>query len=370
MNCRLLGLALMALAVCGSPAEAQQRIKDVAALSGVRENPLIGYGLVVGLDGSGDQATQTPYTTQSLRNMLTDLGVTIPPNVSIQPKNVAAVTVQAQLPPFVKPGQTIDVTVASVGNAKSLRGGSLLMTPLKGADGQIYALAQGNVTVGGLGVSSEGSSVTVNVPSSGRIPNGAIVEREVRNPFHSSQNPPLLLNLHRPDFTTALRVAEAINAALGSPMAQALDAATVEVTPPRQPQQRVAYMATLENIEVQPGTAPARVVVNSRTGTVVIGQNVRVGPAAVTHGNLTVTIAFNPIVSQPNPLAGGRTVVVPQADIQVEQEKKPMFLFDAGVSLGDIVSAVNQVGVSASDLVAILEALKTAGALGAELIVI
>ncbi len=347
-----------------------QRIKDMAALAGVRDNPLIGYGLVVGLDGSGDQATQTPYTTQSLRNMLADLGVTIPPGVAIQPKNVAAVTVQAQLPPFMKPGQTIDVTVSSIGNAKSLRGGALLMTPLRGADGQIYAMAQGNVTVGGLGIAAEGSSVTVNVPSSGRVPNGATVEREVLTPFHSAQNRPLVFNLHRPDFTTAMRMAEAINTALGGDMAVALDAATIEVAPPLQAQQRVAFVATLENIEVQPGAAPARVVVNSRTGTVVIGQNVRVGPAAVTHGNLTVTIAFNPLVSQPNPLAGGETVVVPRADIQVQQDSKPMFLFDAGVSLGDIVTAVNQVGVSAGDLVAILEALKTAGALGAELIII
>lgn len=349
------------------PAQAE-RIKDLAALAGVRSNQLVGYGLVVGLDGSGDKLNQTPFAAQSLRSMLANLGVVLPPTVNLNANNIAAVSIQAELPPFVKPGQTIDITVSSLGNAKSLRGGSLLMAPLKGADGQVYAIAQGNVIVGGLGVEAAGSSITVNVPSSGRIPNGATVERTVPTSF--TNNGPLVLNLHQPDFTTAQRIAEAINHTVGPGVALPLDAASVQVQGPRDSRQRVSFVAVLENLVVEPAEGAAKVIVNSRTGTVVIGQNVQVQPAAVSHGSLTVTIAAEPLVSQPPPLSGGQTAVVPQADITVSEEKKPMFLFNPGVALNDIVRAVNAVGATPSDLVAILEALKAAGALRAELIVI
>ncbi|MEQ8497603.1 MAG: flagellar basal body P-ring protein FlgI, partial [Gammaproteobacteria bacterium] len=281
----------------------------------------------------------------------------------------AAVIVHATLPPFAKPGSTIDVTVSSIGNAKSLRGGALVMTPLKGADGNVYAMAQGNLVVGGFGAEgNDGSRITVNVPSVGRVPNGATVEREVGTPFHDGEF--LTLNLHRNDFTTATRMATAIDDVLGPQSALAVDGASVRVVAPADATQRVAFMSLVENIEVAPGDAAAKVVVNSRTGTVVIGNKVMVSAAAVTHGSLTVTISNNPIVSQPNPLAGGQTAVVPKSDIEIEEEANRMFLFNPGVSLDDIVQAVNGVGAAPGDLVAILEALKEAGALRAELIVI
>jgi flagellar P-ring protein precursor FlgI len=347
-----------------------ERVKDLASVEGVRSNPLIGYGLVVGLDGTGDQTTQAPFTTQSLKSMLAQLGITVPANVNPQLKNVAAVAISAELPAFAKPGQQIDVTVSSLGNAGSLRGGALLMTPLKGADGQVYAIAQGNVVVGGLGISGkDGSRLSVNVPSAGRIPNGAQVERVVASSFGSSTE--LRFDLHTADFTTAARMAQSINAALGSPMARAQDAVTVSVSAPADPNQRVAFLSLVENIEVDPGDAAARVVINSRTGTVVIGSRVRVMPAAVSHGSLAVTISEKPQVSQPAPFSDGQTVVVPRSQIEVTQEGNGrMFLFDAGVSLDDLVKAVNQVGAAPGDLVAILEALKEAGALRAELVVI
>ena len=346
-----------------------ERIKDLAQVAGVRENQLVGYGLVVGLDGTGDQTSQTPFTVQSIRSMLTQMGVTVPSTVNPQLKNVAAVMVHASLPPFSKTGSNIDVTVSSIGNAKSLRGGSLIMTPMKGADGNIYAMAQGNLVVGGFGVESkDGSSITVNVPSVGRIPNGATVEREVATPFGEGDY--LTLNLHRQDFTTATRMAQAIDKTLGDHSATALDATSVRILAPADPTQRVSFMAIVENIELNPGDAPAKVVVNSRTGTVVIGNKVTVTAAAVTHGSLTVTIRSDPIVSQPGPLSGGQTAVVDKQNISVEQKKNRMFLFNPGVSLDDIVQAVNGVGAAPGDLVAILEALKEAGALRAELIVI
>ena len=355
--------------LCAMANAQADRIKDLAAVAGVRDNQLVGYGLVVGLDGTGDQTSQTPFTVQSIRNMLTQMGVTVPANVYPQLKNVAAVMVHANLPPFAKPGATIDITVSSVGNAKSLRGGSLIMTPLKGADGNVYAMAQGNLVVGGFGVQSkDGSSITVNVPSVGRIPNGATVEREVATPF--AQGDYLTLNLHRQDFTTATRMAQAIDKSLGDRSATALDASSVRVLAPADPSQRVSFMAIVENIELNPGDAAAKVVVNSRTGTVVIGNKVTVTAAAVTHGSLTVTISNDPIVSQPGPLSGGQTAVVDKQNISVEQKKNRMFLFNPGVSLDDIVQAVNGVGAAPGDLVAILEALKEAGALRAELIVI
>ena len=346
-----------------------ERIKDLASIYGVRHNQLVGYGIVVGLDGTGDQTSQTPFTVQSIKNMLTQYGITLPPGSSPQLKNVAAVSLHATLPAFSKPGQKIDVTVASLGNAKSLRGGSLLMSPLRGADGQVYALAQGNVIVGGLGVEgNDGSSVTINVPSTGRIPDGAIVERLVPNNFSNSED--VVLNLHTPDFTTAKRLENVINDTLGSEVAVALDAVSVRVKGPDNYNQKVSFISYLENLELRPAMAAAKVIINSRTGTVVIGSTVRLTPAAVSHGNLIVSIKENPEVSQPNAFAAGETQVVENTQITVEEENNRMFLFNPGVELREIVRAVNQVGAAPSDLVAILEALKQAGSLRAQLIVI
>jgi flagellar P-ring protein precursor FlgI len=343
-----------------------ERIKDLASSGGVRSNQLIGYGLVVGLDGTGDK---TKFTGQSLRNMLVEMGINIPPGTDPKSKNVAAVSVHADLPPFVKPGQTIDITVSSLGDAKSLRGGSLLMTPLKGADGNIYAMAQGNLVVGGFGADAgDGSRVTVNIPSAGRVPNGATVERTVKNAFNVGDH--IVLNLHSPDFTTVSRLTDSINHTLGKGTAYSMDASSVRVNAPRDPSQRVPFLSLIENLELNPGEAAARVVVNSRSGTVVIGQHVRVSPAAVTHGNLSVTISANPEVSQPNAFSQGQTVITPNFDIEISEEDSRMFVFDPGVSLDEIVRAVNQVGAAPGDLVAILEALKQAGALRAELVVI
>jgi flagellar P-ring protein FlgI len=360
-------LCLLAITM-GSAAHAE-RLKDIAQVAGVRTNQLVGYGLVVGLNGTGDQTTMTPFTLQSIENLLLRFGVTIPPNTNPMVNNVAAVTVTAELPPFSKPGQTIDVTVASIGDAASLRGGELLMTSLRGSDGQIYAVAQGSVLVSGFGVSGkDGSKIILNVPSSGRIPNGATVEREV--PMHFASEPHLILNLNTPDFTTAARVAAAINKTLGAGTAEALDAVSIRVAAPVSPDQRIAYVATLEGIQVDPGEAPARVIVNSRTGTVVISSEVRVTAAAVAHGSLAVTITERSDVSQPNAFSKGQTVVTPRSQIDVKQADAHMFVFQAGVNLDEIVRAVNQVGAAPGDLVAILEALQQAGALRAELVVI
>ena len=364
------GFLALWLGVLSAGTARAERVKDLATVAGVRSNQLIGYGLVVGLNGTGDQTTQTPFTVQSLQSMLARFGVVIPSNLSsqMQLKNVAAVSIQADLPPFAKPGQTIDVTVSSLGNATSLRGGSLLMAPLRGADGRVYAIAQGNVVAGGFGASSQGSQITVNIPSDGIVPNGATVERTVPTPFDRGNS--LVLDLDSPDFTTATRLAEAINRAMGADTAQPVDAASVKVRAPRDAAQRVTFVSMLENLSVDPGAPPARVIVNARTGTVVIGSYVRVLPAAVSHGNLTVTISQQPIVSQPGPLSGGSTAVVPQANIQIQEQRQHMFLFNPGVNLDEIVRAVNRVGATPGDLVAILEALKAAGALQAQLIVI
>ncbi len=366
---KTLKLILVMLLVSSNAAYAE-RIKDLASVAGVRSNHLVGYGLVVGLDGTGDQTTQTPFTIQSIKSMLVQFGVTIPPNVNPQLKNVAAVSLHTNLPAFAKPGQKIDVTVASLGNAKSLRGGSLLMSPLKGADNKIYAVAQGNLVVGGFGVSgSDGSKVSLNIPSSGRIPGGAMVERAAPTQFGAEDS--LMLNLFSPDFTTAHRLADAINEKIGMGTAKPVDGSSIRIHAPRDIGQRVSYISLIENLTLEPGEQSARIVVNSRTGTVVIGRHVRVTSAAVTHGSLTVTITENPTVSQPAPLsAGGSTVVVPTSEISVEQENSKMFLFDPGISLGEIVRAVNTVGAAPGDLIAILEALKEAGALRAELVVI
>lgn len=372
LHCRRLRLAIVLaglFALVAAPASHAERVKDLASVSGVRTNQLVGYGLVVGLDGTGDQTSQAPFTIQSIKNMLAKFGVTIPANANPQLKNVAAVTVHAELPPFAKPGQTIDVTVSSIGNAGSLRGGSLIMTPLRGIDGETYAIAQGSLIVSGFGAAGkDGSRIAVNVPSGGRIPNGATVEREVATAF--AGQPYLMLNLHTPDFSTAARLADGVNQLLGAGTAEALDAVSVRVAAPLDAGQRTAYLATLEEIDVQPGDAPAKVIINSRTGTVVIGNRVQVRPAAVAHGSLSVTITERVDVSQPNAFARGETVAVPRSNVEVNQPEARMFVFGDGVDLNEIVKAVNQVGAAPGDLVAILEALRVAGALRAELIVI
>lgn len=357
-----------ALMLSATAAQAE-RLKDIASIQGVRSNQLIGYGLVVGLNGSGDQTTQTPFTVQTFNNMMAQFGIKVPSGGNVQLKNVAAVSIHADLPAFAKPGQTIDVTISSIGNAKSLRGGSLLMAPLKGIDGNVYAVAQGNLVVGGFDAEGkDGSRITVNVPSAGRIPGGATVERPVPSGFDQGNS--LTLNLNRSDFTTAKHIVDKINELLGPGVATALDGGSVRVTAPVDPGQRVDYISVLENLEVNPGEAVAKVIINSRTGTIVVGQNVKVSPAAVTHGSLTVTISEDPIVSQPNPLSDGQTAVVPNSTVKAKQEAKPMFKFGPGTTLDQIVRAVNQVGAAPSDLMAILEALKQAGALQADLIVI
>ena len=367
MNIRKTMLLLGALLL--SVAAQAERLKDLASIQGVRSNQLIGYGLVVGLNGTGDQTTQTPFTVQTFNNMMAQFGIKVPQGGNVQLKNVAAVSIHADLPAFAKPGQTIDVTISSIGNAKSLRGGSLLMSPLKGIDGNVYAIAQGNLVVGGFDAGgADGSRITVNVPSAGRIPNGATVERPVPSGFEQGNY--LTLNLNRPDFTTAKNIVDKLNELLGPGVAQALDGGSVRVAAPADAGQRVDYLSIIENLEVDAGQAVAKIIINSRTGTIVIGQNVRVQPAAVTHGSLTVTITEDPIVSQPEPFSQGQTAVVPRSRVNAEEEAKPMFKFAPGTTLDEIVRAVNEVGASPSDLMAILEALKQAGALQADLIVI
>jgi flagellar P-ring protein precursor FlgI len=360
--CTLLAL-LPALALA-------ERVKDISQVAGVRGNQLVGYGLVVGLDSSGDQVTQTPFTVQSIKSMLAQLGVNVPPNINPQTKNVAAVMVHAELPPFSKPGQTIDVTVSSMGNAKSLRGGALLMTPMKGINGEIYAIAQGSLIVSGFGAEgADGSSVTVNTPSAGRIPNGATVEREVPSPF--SDEPKITLNLNSPDFTTAQRLAASINNTLGDGIASPVDAVSVDVRAPTSASAKVEFLSILENLAVDPAAASAKIVVNSRSGTIVIGSDVRIKEAAVAHGNLTVRITEDFRVSQPGAFAGGgQTVVTPGSEVDIEEEDARMFVLSPGVSLQELVDAVNQVGAAPGDVIAVLEALQKAGAMSAQLIVI
>ena len=365
MSVRRFLVWILALTVGAAPVMAD-RLKDLSRIKGVRNNQLVGYGLVVGLDGTGDKA---PFTNQPFRNMMNQFGITLPDGVNPKLANVAAVTVSATLPAFAKAGQELDITVSSIGNADSLRGGTLLMTPLKGADGQVYAMAQGSLVVGGFGAQGQdGSRITVNVPSVGRIPNGATIEREVESPFNRGDT--ITFNLLRSDFTTARRVVEAINGRLGPDMAYAHDATSISVRAPRDPSQRVSFLSILENIEVDPAQEAARVVINSRTGTIVVGQNVKVSPAAITHGNLTVTIQENPEVVQPNPLAQGDTAVQQNTQIAVTEDPARMFQFGPATTLNEIVQAVNQVGAAPGDVMAVLEALKQAGALRAELIVI
>ena len=350
------------------PASAALRIKEVAAVQGVRSNPLVGYGLVVGLDGTGDQTTQTPFTTQSLQAMLQQLGVTLPAGASLQLRNVAAVLVTAQLPAFAQPGQGIDVVVSSVGNAKSLRGGTLIATPLKGADGQIYALAQGNLIVGGAGASAGGSKVQINHLSAGRIPEGASVERTVPTPLQLGDT--LALALNASDFNTARAVAGAINAAKGEGTATAEDGRIVRVRVPAAGGERIAFLADVENLPLELAKPAARVVLNARTGSVVMNEAVTLAACAVAHGSLSVTISTTPVISQPNPLAGGSTVQAEKSDIAITQQGGAIVQMPAGTKLSDVVKALNAIGATPMDLLAILQAMKSAGALNAELEVI
>lgn len=345
-----------------------QRIKELAAVQGVRSNQLLGYGLVVGLDGTGDQATQSPNTTQSLQSLLQQLGVTLPAGTSLSPRNVAAVLVTTQLPPFAQPGQAIDVTVSSMGNAKSLRGGTLIATPLKGADGQIYALAQGNLLVGGAGASAGGSKVQINHLSAGRIPDGATVERSVPTPL--LEGDALTLGVRASDFATASAIAEAINRAYGDDTAEALDGRSVRVRMPAQPGARLAFLAQIENLPVALARPAARVVLNARTGSIIVNDAVTLGPCAVAHGNLSVTISTTPLVSQPNALAGGNTVQAERSDIAISQQGGSLITLPASARLADVVKALNALGATPMDLLAILQAMKTAGALNAEIEVI
>lgn len=345
-----------------------ERIKDLASLQGVRQNQLFGYGLVVGLDGSGDQTTQTPFTVQSMSNMLAQLGITLPPGVNPQLKNVAAVMVTAALPPFAKPGQQMDITVSSMGNAKSLRGGTLLLTPLKGADGQVYAMAQGNVVIVGAGAASGGSKAQVNQLNSGRVPNGATVERVVESPFGSGDK--ITLELMATDFGNAQRVAEVINRKFGANTARPLDGRVIEVNAPAAPSERVAFVSELEGLRVEVSGAPAKVIVNARTGSIVMNRAVTLEPCAVAHGNLSVTISTDTAVSQPNALAGGQTALTQKSDIQIKQDNNAMMMLQGGVKLAEVVKALNALGASPQDLLAILQAMKASGALRAELEVI
>jgi len=363
-------MALAALlAGVGIAGSAQaERLQDIATFQGVRSNPLVGYGLVVGLGNTGDQTTQTPFTGQALRNMLTQLGVTMPTGTNMQLKNVAAVMVTASLPPFAGPGQELDVTVSSIGNAKSLRGGTLLMSPLKGADGQIYALAQGNVLAPGISAGAAGSSVQVNQTAAARIPNGAVIERTL--PTELASNGELQLELRQANFDTALRTMDAVNQAFGRTVARARNSRTIVLQMPSDESAKVAFLARVQNIEITPGRVLPRVVINSRTGSVVMNTTVTLDQAAVAHGNLSVVIDSNPIVSQPNALSGGQTAVVPNADVTVQEGSGMLNMVRASATLRDVVSALNQLGATPTDLMAILEALKAAGALNAELEII
>ncbi|NMG32150.1 flagellar basal body P-ring protein FlgI [Aromatoleum evansii] len=363
---RALACAL-AILVAGT-AFAAERLKDLATIAGVRENQLVGYGLVIGLDGSGDQTTQTPFTVQSIINMLGNMGVTLPPGTNLQLKNVAAVMVTASLPPFARPGQQIDVTVSSIGNAKSLRGGTLVMTPLKGADGQVYSVAQGNLLVGGAGAAGGGASQTINHLSAGRIPGGATVERAV--PTSLAQGEFVTFELKDTDFGTARRVVDAINQATSGGTAQALDGRSIQVRAPLDPSDRVAFLGKLENLEVTPVLQAAKVIVNSRTGSVVMNQAVTLQNVAVAHGNLTVTVGVDTAVSQPAPFSGGRTVTTQSGSVDIKQGQGTLHHVRSGANLAEVVKALNALGATPMDLVSILQAMKAAGSLRAELEVI
>jgi flagellar P-ring protein precursor FlgI len=359
-NALWLLLALLA----ATPVHAQT-LRELADFAGVRDNALVGYGLVVGLDGTGDQTMQTPFTTQSLTNMFSRLGITVPAGTNMQLRNVAAVMVTATLPPFAAPGQHIDVVVSSVGNAKSLRGGTLLMTPLKGVDGNTYAIAQGNMLVGGAGASAGGSSVQINQQSGGTISDGAIVERSV--PLELGQNGGMLaLQLKRADFGTAQRVVDAINGAMGRQVASAENARTIRVDGPQDPNQRVDFIARIQSLEVTPVDAPARVIINARNGSVVLNQRVTLQPAAVAHGDLSVVISTENTVSQPAPFSNGKTTVVQNSAINITKQRGSLNVVK-GADLMQVVDALNALGATPQDLMSILEALKAAGSLNADL---
>ncbi|MEM5338647.1 flagellar basal body P-ring protein FlgI [Paraburkholderia azotifigens] len=374
----VVALACAALPVTAPVAHAE-RLKDLVQIQGVRDNPLIGYGLVVGLDGTGDQTTQTPFTTQTLANMLANLGISINNQQagsnssnnslsSMQLKNVAAVMVTASLPAFARPGEALDVTVSSLGNAKSLRGGTLLLTPLKGADGQVYALAQGNMAVGGAGASANGSKVQVNQLAAGRITGGAIVERSV--PTTISQAGTMQLELNDMDYDTTQRVTSAINNAFGFGTAMALDGRTIQLRAPADPAQQVQFMAQLQNLDVKPGQAAAKVILNARTGSIVMNQMVTLQNCAVAHGNLSVIVNTQPVVSQPGAFSNGQTVVAQQSQIALKQDNGALKMVSAGANLAEVVKALNALGATPADLMSILQAMKAAGALRADLEII
>ena len=364
----LLGLAASLLLAGTAQAS---RIKEVAAVEGVRSNALTGFGLVIGLDGTGDQTTQMPYTSQGLTNYLQQLGITLPDAAlaKLQLKNVAAVLVTAQLPAFARPGQAVDVNVSSMGNAKSLKGGILISTPLKGADGEVYALAQGNLIVAGAGASAGGSKVQVNHLSAGRIPGGAQVERVVPTPLLEGNS--VTLGLQASDFQTARRVAQAINKRFGEGSARAMDGRTIEVNAPTDSNARVSFLAEMEELPLESSRPSAKVVINSRTGSIVLNQSVTLGECAIAHGNLQITISTTPVISQPNPLStGGQTVVAEKSNIEIRQEPGMLIQLPASTQLSDVVRALNALGATPQDLLAILQAIKSAGALNAELEVI
>ena len=364
---RSLFMVVVMMATMPLPSYAE-RIKDLASIQGVRVNQLVGYGLVVGLDGSGDQTTQTPFTIQSVISMLSQLGVNLPQGTSLQLKNVAAVMITASLPAFAKPGQNIDVTVSSMGNAKSLRGGTLLLAPLKGADGQVYAMAQGNLLVGGAGESANGSKVQVNQLSVGRIAGGATVERAVATPL--GQGEFVNLELNTTDFTTVRRVVDAINLDLGEHDAVAVDGRVIAVRAPADAGQRVSFLSRLESIEVIPAPSTAKVIINARTGSVVMNQAVSIDTCAVAHGNLSVIVTTEPVISQPSPLSsGGQTVQAQRSQIEIRQDAGSLVMLK-GVSLAEVVKALNSIGATPQDLLSILQAMKAAGALRAELEII
>lgn len=364
----LIALMWMFAALLVADAARAERIKDLASIAGVRQNQLVGYGIVVGLDGSGDQTTQTPFTIQSIINMLSNMGVAMPPGTSLQLKNVAAVMVTATLPPFARAGQQIDVTVSSMGNAKSLKGGTLVMTPLKGADGNIYAMAQGNLVINGAGASGGGSKVTVNHLSVGRIAGGATVEREVATPV--GQGEFVYFDLNATDFGTAERVTAAINKAMGAGTATASDGRQVRVRAPLGADERVSFLGRIENLGVTPMQPVAKVIVNSRSGSVVMNQSVTLDNCAVAHGNLSVSVSADNTASQPGALSGGQTTAVTNAQIDIKQEGGALLNVKSGANLADVVKALNAIGANPQDLMAILQAMKASGALRAELEII
>lgn len=363
---RMLLALVLGWAFLAAPAQAE-RIKDLASIQGLRSNQLVGYGLVVGLDGTGDQTIQTPFTIQTLTSMLMQMGINVPPGTNMRLRNVAGVMVTATLPSLAQPGQLIDVTVSSMGNARSLRGGTLLMTPLKGADGEVYGMAQGNLLVGGFGAAASGSSVQVNHLSVGRISGGATVERAV--PVALGLDNMIRLELNTTDFTTTRRVVEAINGRFGADTAAALDARVIRVRTPEGSDQRVAFIADVESMNVSAAQAQAKVIVNSRTGSVVMNQAATVNACAVAHGNLSVVISTEPVISQPGPFSGGQTVQAQRSTVEIKQESGMLTMVE-GASLAEVVKALNAIGATPQDLLAILQAMKSAGALRAELEVI